>query len=160
MSHGADIRVQAFGDDALGDLDSVGVAAAISEGSISAREAVEAAIARIEKVEPHLNGVVHASWDTALRDADLHDRTGTPDGVFAGVPTLIRHPSPPDRSRETSGVVAREFRSAREKVLDSPALRNPLASTPKPSRRHSGTLSRALRNPLAGTPEPSREGQR
>ncbi len=89
MSHIADIRVHAFGDDALGDLDSVGVAAAISDGTISAREAVEAAIARIEKVEPHVNGVVHASWETALRDADLHDSSGTA-GVFAGVPTLIK----------------------------------------------------------------------
>ena len=44
--------VHAFADDALGDLDAVGVAAAIRSGDISAREATEAAIARAEQVDP------------------------------------------------------------------------------------------------------------
>ena len=42
MTNEPTTRIHAFSDDALGDLDAVGVAAAISCGQISAREAAEA----------------------------------------------------------------------------------------------------------------------
>ncbi|GAA1736346.1 amidase [Aeromicrobium alkaliterrae] len=78
-------RVHAFADDALGDLDAVGVAVAISAGEISAAEAVEAAIARAEAVNPRLNGIVTSDFDRARSTA------ATPlTGVFAGVPTFIK----------------------------------------------------------------------
>jgi amidase len=78
-------RVHAFGDDALGDLDSVGVAAAIAGGVISAREAAEAAIARAERVNPVLNAIQHPDFERGLAAAE---RPAT--GVFGGVPTFVK----------------------------------------------------------------------
>lgn len=79
------VRVHAFGDDALGDLDAVGVAAAIAAGQISARDAAEASIARAERVNPSLNAIQHPDFDRALSAAD--DAHG---GVFSGVPTFVK----------------------------------------------------------------------
>ena len=45
-------RIHAFGDDALGDLDAVGLAAALRTGAVSRAEVIEAAIARTEAVNP------------------------------------------------------------------------------------------------------------
>ena len=45
-------RVHAFGDDALGDLDAVGLVARIQSREVSIPEVVEAAIARAERVRP------------------------------------------------------------------------------------------------------------
>jgi len=78
-------RVHAFGDDALGDLDTVEVAAAIASGTISAREAAEAAIARAERVNPDLNAIQHPDFDRGLA-ASEHPA----EGVFAGVPTFVK----------------------------------------------------------------------
>lgn len=78
-------RVHAFGNDALGDLDSVGVAAAIASGSISAREAAEAAIARAALVNPALNAIQHPDFDRGLTAADRPAA-----GVFSGVPTFVK----------------------------------------------------------------------
>ena len=52
-------RVHAFGDDALGDLDAVGLAEAIRAGRVGRTEVVEAAIARTEAVNPSLNGLAY-----------------------------------------------------------------------------------------------------
>ncbi|MRJ77970.1 amidase [Aeromicrobium sp. SMF47] len=78
-------RVHAFGDDALGDLDSVGVAAAVAAGDISAREAAEAAIARAERVNPLLNAIQRPDYARAL--AAL---AAEPAGALAGVPTFVK----------------------------------------------------------------------
>jgi len=78
-------RVHAFSDDALGDLDAVGVADAIRAGDISAREATEAAIARAEQVDPALNALVVRDFERAL---DQADHPGP--GVFSGVPSVIK----------------------------------------------------------------------
>ena len=43
-------HVHAFGDDALGDLDAVGLVDAIQSGRVGRAEVVEAAIARTEAV--------------------------------------------------------------------------------------------------------------
>ena len=81
----ADGRVHAFADDALGDLDAVGVAASIRSGEISAREATEAAIARVERVDPTLNALVVRDFERAL------DQASSPaPGVFSGVPTVVK----------------------------------------------------------------------
>jgi amidase len=78
--------VHAFGDDALGELDAVGVAAWISSGEISQIEAVEAAIARVQRVNPHLNAVQVEAFDRALAYA----RADPKSGPFAGVPSFIK----------------------------------------------------------------------
>ena len=81
-------RVSAFADDALGTLDAIGVAEEIRAGRISAREAVDAAIARVEAVDPALSATMVRDFDRARRRAG-HVPTGT-DAPFAGVPSAIK----------------------------------------------------------------------
>jgi amidase len=78
-------RVHAFADDALGDLDSVGVAAVIADGTISAREAADAAIARAAVVNPLLNAIEHPDFERGRSSAE-HPSPG----VFSGVPTFVK----------------------------------------------------------------------
>ncbi|WP_319432112.1 amidase [Mycobacterium sp. RTGN5] len=78
-------HVHAFGDDALGDLDAVGLVDALRTGKVSRPELVEAAIARTEKVNPILNGLAHATFERALARAYAGGR-----GYFDGVPTFIK----------------------------------------------------------------------
>ena len=78
-------RVHAFGNDALGDLDAVGLVAAIQEGEVSIPEVVEAAIARTRQVDPVLNAVAAECFDRARDEAS--DPRG---GFFAGVPTYVK----------------------------------------------------------------------
>jgi amidase len=78
-------RVDACGDDALGALAAVGVAASSAAGEISAREAAEAAIARIARVDPRLNAVVVRDYERA------REQSATPaPGPFSGVPTVVK----------------------------------------------------------------------
>jgi amidase len=80
-------RVHAFGDDALGDHDAVGLAGEIRAGRVSPLEAVDAAIARVERLQPELNGMVCADFDRARA---LARTASTGDGFFAGVPTFFK----------------------------------------------------------------------
>ncbi|ORW93397.1 amidase [Mycobacterium sp. IEC1808] len=79
-------RVHAFGDDALGDLDAVGLADALRAGSVGRAEVIEAAIARTEAVDPALNGLAYAAFEQAGAAASADP----PDGFFSGVPTFIK----------------------------------------------------------------------
>jgi amidase len=79
--------VCAFGDDALGDLDGVGLVEALRLGSVSAAELVEAAIARTEAVNPTLNGLAYEAFDRARKRADSPTPYG---GFFDGVPTFVK----------------------------------------------------------------------
>jgi amidase len=78
-------RVHAFGDDALGDLDAVGLVTAIQEGEVSIPEVVDAAIERTERLQPELNAVAYVAYDRAR--ADARDPRG---GFFAGVPSFLK----------------------------------------------------------------------
>lgn len=78
-------HVHAFGDDALGDLDAVGLADALKSGQVGRAEVVEAAIARTEAVDPLLNGLAYAAFEQARAAA-----AGSPSGYFGGVPTFIK----------------------------------------------------------------------
>lgn len=81
-------RVSAFTDDALGSDDATGVAERIASGDISAEEAVEAAIARVETVNGALNAVAATDFDRARRRA--RGMTGRARGAFSGVPTATK----------------------------------------------------------------------
>ncbi len=81
-------RVHAFGGDCLGDLDGVGVARAIAAGEFSAVEATQAALARIDRVEPELNAVVVDDRERALARATANEFA---DGSFRGVPSIIKN---------------------------------------------------------------------
>ncbi|MFN8070648.1 MAG: amidase [Mycobacterium sp.] len=78
-------HVNAFGDDALGALDAVGMVDAIRTGKVSAIELVDAAIARVKAVNPALNGLAHETFSQArFRAAEK------PGGYFDGVPTFFK----------------------------------------------------------------------
>ena len=78
-------HVNAFGDDALGDLDAVGMVEAMRTGKVSSAELVGAAIHREQTVNPVLNGLAHEMFDRARAQAAT--RRG---GYFDGVPTFIK----------------------------------------------------------------------
>src|SRR6266571_5579589 len=67
-------------------LDATAQAGLVRRGEISPRELAEAAIARIEAVNPKLDAVIRTRFDAARREAggDL------PDGPFRGVPILFK----------------------------------------------------------------------
>src|SRR3954454_19988895 len=78
-------RVHAFTDDALGDLDAVGLTEAIAAGRVSIPEVVEAAIARTQRVDPSLNAVAIGCFARARAEA-----AAPRGGFFAGVPTYVK----------------------------------------------------------------------
>jgi Asp-tRNA(Asn)/Glu-tRNA(Gln) amidotransferase A subunit family amidase len=80
-------HVHAFEDDALGELDAVAIADAIRSGRLSRVEAVEAAIARTEAVNPALNGLACQAFDHARAKALERGSDGE---FFAGVPTFVK----------------------------------------------------------------------
>ncbi len=78
-------RVHAFTDDALGDLDAVGIADALRSRDRSVPDLVDAAIARAESVDPQLAAIIHRDYARARR------RSLAPGGgFFTGVPTFIK----------------------------------------------------------------------
>ncbi len=75
-----------MGDGWYDELDGLGLGAAIRKGDVTAVEAVEAAIARIDALDPRLNAVVAQRFDEARAEAAgpfAH-------GPFAGVPYLVK----------------------------------------------------------------------
>ncbi|CAM3853890.1 amidase [Smaragdicoccus niigatensis] len=74
-------RVHAFTDDALGDDDALALAARIASGETNSAEVREAAITRVEKIDPTLNAVRTNCFDRPRRHSA---------GPFAGVPSFIK----------------------------------------------------------------------
>ncbi len=72
------------------ELDALGLAELIRSRQVSAREAVETAIARIEARNPQLNAVVQRLDAVALGEADRLDGAPERRGAFAGVPFLVK----------------------------------------------------------------------
>ena len=84
---------QASIDGPLWRADAATLTAAIRAGTISAREAVAAAFARIAEVNPTLNAVVLTLEEEALAAADVLDanqRAGAELGPLHGVPVTIK----------------------------------------------------------------------
>ncbi|MCA0042481.1 amidase [Celeribacter litoreus] len=79
-------------------LDATEVAALVASKEVSAKEVFETALARIEKLEPHLNAIVHPHYDLAEQDIDA----GLPDGPFKGVPFLVKNTGIAVRGMEMS----------------------------------------------------------
>ena len=78
--------MHAFSSDALGELDAVGVAKAIEYGDISAAEAAQAALDRLDKVNGQLSAVAFDDRERGL--ARAHESFA---GRLAGVPTFIKN---------------------------------------------------------------------
>ncbi|MCC7078117.1 MAG: amidase [Acidimicrobiia bacterium] len=79
----------------LGALDATACAELIRAGEVSPQEMVDAAIDRIERLDPDLNAVVHPLFEKARAAAA---DPALPDGPFAGVPMLLK-----DLTVETAG---------------------------------------------------------
>ena len=79
--------VHAFGDDALGCDDATGLAERLAARAVSPVEVVDAAIARLERVNPHLNALAYRDFDAARERAT---RLLKPRGAFGGVPALAK----------------------------------------------------------------------
>lgn len=66
--------------------DALGLAELVRQRQVTARELVDIALRRIDRLNPALNAVVHRMDDTARAAADASPGTG----VFAGVPFLLK----------------------------------------------------------------------
>jgi amidase len=75
-----------MGSDELGWLDATAQAELVRRKEVSARELVEAAIERVERLNPRLNAVVIRTWERARAMA----AGPLPDGPFTGVPFLLK----------------------------------------------------------------------
>jgi amidase len=67
-------------------MDATAQAELVRNGEASAAELVDGAIARIEKLNPELNAVIHPLFERARADA----AGSLPDGPFRGVPMLLK----------------------------------------------------------------------
>ena len=72
--------------DEFANVDAVGQAQWVREGRVSALELVDAALRRIQRLQPALNAVVSIEAETARERA----RTVRGEGLLAGVPTLLK----------------------------------------------------------------------
>lgn len=84
-AHVPQARVHAFGDDALGEHDAVGLVEEIRYGRVSRRELVEAAIARTRMLDDTLRGLACDRFVDAVAESG-----GPHDGYFAGVPSFVK----------------------------------------------------------------------
>ena len=71
----------------LANMDATDQAELVRSGEASPEELVEAAIARVEAVNPELNAVIHELFEEGLAEARSPD---LPDGPFKGVPFLFK----------------------------------------------------------------------
>ena len=67
-------------------MDATAQAALVKSGAVSPSELVDGAVARIEKLNPELNAVIHPLFDRARAAA----AGPLPDGPFRGVPLLLK----------------------------------------------------------------------
>lgn len=74
-------------DDDLALLDATAQAELVRTGQVSSRELVEAAIARIEALNPQLNAVIATDFERALAAAAIRPADDAP---FGGVPFLLK----------------------------------------------------------------------
>jgi amidase len=103
----------------LAALDLVDQAGLVRRGEVTPLELVEAAIARIEAVNPALNAVVIPLFDRARAEAASPD---LPDGPFRGVPFLVK-----DLGAAMAGVLETAgSRALRDRISaeDSPLVRS------------------------------------
>lgn len=73
--------------DDLARLDAVAQAELVRSAAASPLELVDAAIDRIERVDPRVNAVIHRRFERAREEAAAPD---LPDGPFRGVPFLLK----------------------------------------------------------------------
>src|SRR5262249_40986282 len=97
---------------------------AIRSRTISSREAVSAALARLNTINPSINAVVETLIPEALAQADRADdqlAKGEPIGVLHGVPVTTKINTDPKGPATSGGVTAFANLIAKE---DSPSIAN------------------------------------
>ena len=72
--------------DELAILDATAQADLVARGDVTPQELVEAAIERIERLNPELNAIIHPKFESARVTADGE----IADGPFRGVPFLVK----------------------------------------------------------------------
>jgi amidase len=135
----------------LVSLDCVAQAERVRSGEVSARELVEAAIGRIDELNPTVNAIATTMYDAAIRDA------GAPgDGRLAGVPIVLKDLLATVAGvRQTEGsVLLRDYVAPRDSELVARLRRGgliPLAKTTTPEFGNASTVESELfgacRNP-------------
>lgn len=115
-----------MGNEALTQLSAIELAARIAQGEVSAVEAVEAHIARIEQVNPALNAVVIKRYDAARAEAHAADerRTrGEPLPPLHGVPITVKEAIDLAGTPSTFGIQALAQTNATEDSLSITRMR-------------------------------------
>jgi len=97
------------------------IAAATQSGTLTAIEVTEAALARMEAVNPQLNAVVESLADDARADAEALDAGEAPKGPLHGVPVTIKINVDQKGHATSNGVAAFKDVIAPE---DAPVVRN------------------------------------
>ena len=105
----------------LWQWDAQEIASATRAGKLSAVEATEAAIARMEEVNPALNAVVETLADEARAEAAALDKSDAPKGPLHGVPVTIKINVDQKGHATSNGVPAFKDIIAPE---DAPVVRN------------------------------------
>lgn len=88
------LEISAFGNDLLAEHDASGLAELIRSKQLSAEEVAQAALNRLEAVNPQLNAIAAERYQQALEEAKQHDKqlkhnlSAAP--AFAGVPSFIK----------------------------------------------------------------------
>src|SRR5882757_1074348 len=82
-----------------GSIDALGLADLVRTKQLSARELLDEAIARTEKIDPQINAVVVKHYDYARAQID----NGLPEGPFSGVPFLLKDLELLEGTRTTLG---------------------------------------------------------
>ena len=78
---------------ALGTLDAIASAELVRTGQATPRELVDAAIARVEAVNPQLNAVIHPRFDEARTEADAAELAADlPRRPLRGVSIVVKDP--------------------------------------------------------------------
>lgn len=136
------------------DHDATGLAELVRTRQLSARELVDAAIARIEARNPALNAVVHTQFDRARRDAE---QPGT--GSFAGVPFLLKDLFAEDAGEPSTGScqLGSDWRADRDCELVARYKRAGLiilGRTNTPELAIMGTTEPAFRGPTRNPYDP------
>ena len=106
--------------EALTQLSAIELARRIAQGEVSASEAVEAHIARIEQVNPALNAVVVKRYDAAraeARAADERRARGEPLPPLHGVPITVKDALDLAGTPSTFGIGALAQANAAEDVI-------------------------------------------
>ncbi|MEP1962373.1 amidase [Tateyamaria sp.] len=100
---------------------AVKIASATKDGSLTAIEATEAAITRMQEVNPNLNAVVESLADAARAEAEALDAKEGPKGPLHGVPVTIKINVDQKGHATSNGVAAFKDMIAHD---DAPVVRN------------------------------------